>query len=404
MGVRMMVAVIDVRRLVERPMAMLFLILCLLPIMGTADEPAPRARDLGIPFGGTHGPLNAITDVPGVTVGHSTVIEDHQNGSVARTGVTAILPRGEDSVMLPAFAGTAVLNGAGEMTGTIWVEASGFLEGPVMLTSTQSVGMVFEETIKWRVNKAPPDVTSYNWSDPVVAETWGGELNDENGFYVRPQHVIEAIESAKSGPVAEGNVGGGTGMTCYDFKCGIGTASRVVATVDGEFTVGALVQANYGWREILQVAGVLVGREMPVDRAADARTPPDAEMGSIIVVIATDAPLLPHQLKRVATRAGLGIARVGGMASNGSGDIFIAFSTANPRELRAGTNLSVRLLGNENITPVFSGAVLATEEAIVNALVAAKTMTGVRGRTVEAIDHEALRSVLRKYNRLEEPR
>jgi len=371
-----------------------------LPIAVIADD-APRARDLGIPFDGTPGPLNAITDVSGVTVGHSTVIEDYENGSAARTGVTAILPRGKESIMLPVFGGTAVLNGAGEMTGTIWVEASGFLEGPVMITTTQSVGMVFEETIKWRVNHADRDVTGYAWSDPVVAETWGGRLNDEDGFHVRPEHVVEAIETAKSGPVAEGNVGGGTGMVCYQFKCGIGTASRVVATVDGEFTVGVLVQANYGWRDILQIAGAPVGREIPVAKVADIRPPMDDEMGSIIVVIATDAPLLPHQLKRVATRAGLGIARVGGMASNGSGDIFIAFSTANPQELRAGTNLSVRMLGNEHVTPVFSGAVLATEEAIVNALVAARTMTGFEGRTIEAIDHEALRSALRKYNRLQ---
>lgn len=371
-----------------------------MPIAVIADD-APRARDLGIPFDGTPGPLNAITDVSGVTVGHSTVIEDYENGSAARTGVTAILPRGKESIMLPVFGGTAVLNGAGEMTGTIWVEASGFLEGPVMITTTQSVGMVFEETIKWRVNHADRDVTGYAWSDPVVAETWGGRLNDEDGFHVRPEHVVEAIETAKSGPVAEGNVGGGTGMVCYQFKCGIGTASRVVATVDGEFTVGVLVQANYGWRDILQIAGAPVGREIPVAKVADIRPPMDDEMGSIIVVIATDAPLLPHQLKRVATRAGLGIARVGGMASNGSGDIFIAFSTANPQELRAGTNLSVRMLGNEHVTPVFSGAVLATEEAIVNALVAARTMTGFEGRTIEAIDHEALRSALRKYNRLQ---
>ena len=370
------------------------------PLIAFAQDDRIRARDLGIPFDGTPGPLNAITDVPGVTVGHSTVIEDFADGSAARTGVTAVLPRGEDSVMLPAFAGTAVLNGAGEMTGSIWVEASGFLEGPVMITTTQSVGMVFEETIKWRVNKAERDVTGYAWSDPVVAETWGGRLNDENGFHVRPEHVYEAIESAKSGPVAEGNVGGGTGMVCYEFKCGIGTASRVVETVDGEFTVAALVQANYGWREILQIAGVPVGREMPVARTADVRPPMQDEMGSIIVVIATDAPLLPHQLKRLATRAGLGIARVGGMASNGSGDIFIAFSTANAKELRAGTNLSARMMGNENITPVFSGAVLATEEAIVNALVAAETMTGWRGTTVEAIDHDELEDALRKYNRL----
>jgi len=365
-----------------------------------AQDTPPRARDLGIPFEGTPGPLNAITDVPGVTVGHATVIADYDNGSAARTGVTAILPRGQGSIMTPVFAGTAVLNGAGEMTGTIWVRASGFLEGPVMLTSTQSVGTVFEETIKWRVTHAERDVTGYAWSDPVVAETWGGELNDENGFYVRPEHVYAAIEGAKAGPVEEGGVGGGTGMTCYDFKCGIGTASRIVETADGTYTVAALVQANYGWRELLQIAGVPVGRELPLAAAAEARMPIEDEMGSIIVVIATDAPLLPHQLDRVATRAGLGIARVGGMASNGSGDIFIAFSTANNRELRAGTDLSVRLMGNENLTPIFVGAVLATEEAIVNALVAARTMTGFQGNTVEAIDHDALVELLRKYNRL----
>ena len=377
-------------------------LLLLLSLPALAADDKPRARDLGIPFDGTPGELNAITDVAGVTVGHSTIIEDFDNGSAARAGVTAVIPRGDDSIMLPVFAGTAVLNGAGEMTGSIWVEASGFLEGPVMITGTQNVGMVFEETIKWRVNKAERDVTGYAWVDPVVAETWGGYLNDIDGFYVRPVNVIEAIESAKAGPVAEGNVGGGTAMTCYQFKCGIGTASRVVETVDGPFTVGVLVQANYGWRDILQISGVPVGREIPVTNVADIRTPMDDEMGSIIVVIATDAPLLPHQLKRVATRAGLGIARVGGMASNGSGDIFIAFSTANATELRDGTNLSARLLGNENITPIFSGAVLSTEEAIVNALVAAETMTGWQGRTVEAIDHEQLQNALRKYNRLEE--
>ncbi|MDX1406124.1 MAG: P1 family peptidase [Woeseiaceae bacterium] len=379
------------------------LILCLLPLAAFADE-RPRARDLGVPFDGTPGPLNAITDVNGVTVGHSTIIEDFDNGSAARTGVTAILPRGMESVTLPVFAGTAVLNGAGEMTGTIWVEASGFLEGPVMLTSTQSVGTVFEATTWWRVNRAPPDVTDYAWPDPVVAETWGGDLNDENGFYVRPQHVIEAIETAKTGPVAEGNVGGGTGMICYDFKCGIGTASRVVETEDGEFTVGVLVQANYGWRDTLMIAGVPVGREIPLETAAKNADRLDDRFGSIIVVIATDAPLLPHQLKRVATRASLGIARVGGMASNGSGDIFIAFSTANPKELRAGTNLTVRLLGNQHITPIFTATVLATEEAIVNSLVAAETMTGHRGTKIEGVDHEALRAALRKYNRLRETR
>ena len=377
-------------------------VVLVLALLSFSAGAADRARDLGIPFDGTPGELNAITDVPGVTVGHSTFIEDFPNGSAARTGVTAILPRGEESIMIPTFGGTAVLNGAGEMTGTIWMEASGFLEGPVMLTTTHSVGMVFEETIKWRINKAEPDPTGYAWSDPVVAETWGGQLNDESGFYVQGEHVIEAIETAKKGPVEEGNVGGGTGMTCYQFKCGIGTASRVVETADGNYTVGVLVQANYGWRDILVIAGAPVGQEIPVEQAADVWLPTDDEMGSIIVVIATDAPLLPHQLKRVATRAGLGIARVGGMASNGSGDIFVAFSTANAMELRTGSDLSVRVLGNENITPVFMGAVLATEEAIVNALVAAETMTGHRGRTIKAIDHEALQNALQKYNRLED--
>jgi D-aminopeptidase len=373
--------------------------LLLLPVVALADDD-PRARDLGIPFDGIPGEFNAITDVPGVTVGHSTLIEDYPDGSSARTGVTAILPRGMDSVFTPVFAGTAVLNGAGEMTGSIWVEASGFLEGPVMITTTQSVGIVFEETIRWRVNHGERDITGYAWSDPVVAETWGGELNNENGFYVSGEHVAEAIESASGGPVAEGNVGGGTAMTCYDFKCGIGTASRVISTGDGDYTVGVLVQANYGWRELLQVAGVPVGRELPLAQTANARQATSDEMGSIIVVIATDAPLLPHQLRRVATRAGLGIARVGGMASNGSGDIFIAFSTANNKELRSGTELTARMLGNQQITPVFTGAVLATEEAIVNALVAAESMTGHQGNTVEAIDHDALKTALRKYNRL----
>ena len=381
-------------------MKKLLFVLLLLPFVAVADESASRARDLGIPFDGTPGALNAITDVAGVTVGHSTIIEDFPDGSAARTGVTAVLPRGDDSIMNPVFAGSAVLNGAGEMTGTIWVEASGFLEGPVMITNTTSVGMVFEETIKWRVNKAPPDPTGYAWSDPVVAETWDGRLNDSAGFHVRPEHVIEAIESADTGPVAEGNVGGGTGMVCYQFKCGIGTSSRIIETVDGEFTVGVLVQANYGWRDTLRIAGVPVGREMPVESVAEVRTPLNDEMGSIIVVVATDAPLLPHQLKRVATRAALGIGRNGGMASNGSGDIFIAFSTANSGEKRAGSNLSVRMLGNEHFSPVLVGAVLATEEAIINAMIAARTMTGHQGRTVESIDQEQLRSVLRKYNRL----
>jgi D-aminopeptidase len=380
----------------------LLLIIYLLPVAVFADDAAPRARDLGIPFDGTPGPLNAITDVPGVAVGHATIIEDLEDGRAARTGVTAVIPRGADSVMNPVFGASAVLNGAGEMTGTIWVEASGFLEGPVMITNTLSIGTVFEETIKWRVNKAEPDPTGYTWSDPVVAETYDGYLNDVTGFHVKSEHVVEAIESAASGAVAEGNVGGGTGMTCYQFKCGIGTSSRLIETVDGNFTVGVLVQANYGWRDILRIAGVPVGQELPLGDVAQLKTVQDDEMGSIIVVVGTDAPLLPHQLKRVATRAGLGIGRLGGMASNGSGDIFIAFSTANSGEKRAGSDISVRMLGNEHINPVLVGTVLATEEAIVNAMVAARDMTGNEGHMVKAINHDELRGVLRKYNRLVE--
>lgn len=378
------------------------LALLLFVSVAQADDSKPRARDLGIPFDGVPGKLNAITDVPGVTVGHSTLVEDFPDGRAARTGVTAVLPRGEDSVMNPVFAATAVLNGAGEMTGAIWIEASGFLEGPVMITNTHSIGTVFEETIKWRINKAEPDPTGYAWSDPVVAETYDGYLNDVDGFHVKGAHVVEAIESAASGMVVEGNVGGGTGMTCYQFKCGIGSSSRVVKTIDGEFTVGVLVQANYGWRDTLRIAGVPVGQEMPVDSAANVKTAMDDEMGSIIVVVGTDAPLLPHQLKRVATRVGLGIGRNGGMASNGSGDIFIAFSTANSGEKRAASNIKLDMLGNEHINPVLIGTIEATEEAIVNALIAADTMTGHLGHSMPAIDHEVLKAVLGKYNRLAE--
>lgn len=367
-----------------------------------AAESAPRARDLGIPFEGTPAPLNAITDVPGLTVGHSTIIEDFPDGRAARTGVTAILPRGAATVTDPVFGASAVLNGAGELTGTIWLEASGFLEGPVMLTNSLGVGSVFEATTRWRVNHAAPDPTGYAWPDPIVGETWDGGLNDANGFHVRDQHVREAIESARTGTVEEGNVGGGTGMVCYQFKCGIGTSSRVATTVDGDFVVGVLVQANYGAREHLRIAGVPVGQAMPLASIAQRRTPLDDEMGSIIVVIASNAPLLPHQLKRVATRAGLGIGRNGGIATNGSGDIFIAFSTANAGEKRTGKNLSVRMMGNENINPILQATVEATEEAIINALIAARDMTGNKGETVYAIDHDELRKILREYRRLDD--
>ena len=363
---------------------------------------AVRARDLGVPFAGATGPLNAITDVDGVTVGHSTIIEDLEDGRAVRTGVTAVLPLGRQTLQQPVFAAWFALNGNGEMTGTEWIEESGFLEGPVMLTNTHSVGTVHQATIEWRVAQAGADASGYWWSLPVVAETWDGWLNDVNGFHVEPAHVVEALESAADGPVAEGNVGGGTGMICHEFKCGIGTSSRVAETADGRYTVGVLVQANYGLRDTLRIAGVPVGRHLTRNRAYTDAEPAAGETGSIIVVVATDAPLLPHQLKRVVKRVSLGLARVGGMAGNGSGDIFIAFSTANDSASQAGPNTAVTMLTNENISPLFDATVLATEEAIVNAMIAAEDMTGNGGHVVHAIDHDKLREVLREYNRLED--
>lgn len=363
-----------------------------------ADD-AVRARDLGIPFDGVTGPLNAITDVEGVTVGHATIVEDLAGNRAVRTGVTAILPRGKGSLRKPVFAGWFALNGNGEMTGTTWVEESGFLEGPVMITNTHSVGTVHQATLAWRVARGDADATGYWWSLPVVAETWDGYLNDINGFHVKPEHVYAALESAGGGPVAEGNVGGGTGMICHEFKCGIGTSSRVADTGEDSWTVGVLVQANYGLRETLRVAGVPVGRYLTENRVYSEPEPAVDETGSIIIVVATDAPLLPHQLKRIAKRASLGVARMGGMAGNGSGDIFIAFSTADAVAMHT-DSITVNMLLNDRISPLFDATVLATEEAIVNAMVVARDMTGDRGHAVNAIDHKKLRDVLRRYNRL----
>ncbi|MFQ6006081.1 MAG: P1 family peptidase [Woeseia sp.] len=365
-----------------------------------ADETMPRARDLGIPFDGVPGPLNAITDVAGVTVGQVTIIEDYPDDRAARTGVTAVLPRGRDSIIQPSFAGWFTLNGNGEMTGTTWVEESGFLEGPVMLTNTHSVGTVHQATIEWRVAQGGPDPTGYFWSVPVVAETWDGYLNDVNGFHVKPDHVFEALDSATAGPVAEGNVGGGTGIICHEFKCGIGTSSRIAGTADGSYVVGVLVQANYGRRDMLRVAGVPVGEHLRGDSApVKSGEVPDGA-GSIIVVVATDAPLLPTQLKRMAKRTALGLARIGSYASNASGDIFVAFSTANGNADLVTRGQSVRMLANEDIDPLFLATVEATEEAIVNALVAGRDMTGDRGHSVEGIDHGELIDVLRRHDRL----
>ena len=358
-----------------------------------------RARDLGIPFEGRPGPLNALTDVKGVEVGHTTLISGKGKLEVGkgpvRTGVTAVLPRGKAS-RDPVFAGWFSLNGNGEMTGTTWVEESGFLEGPVMITNTHSVGTVRDAIVEWRVNHGPPDESGYWWSLPVVAETYDGFLNDVNGFHVKREHVFEALQRAASGPVAEGNVGGGTGMICYEFKGGIGTASRKLGENQGGYTMGVLVQCNCGARQQLRIAGVPVGLEIPEKPVTRQDT------GSIIIVIGTDAPLLPHQLKRLARRAALGLARTGSVSGNGSGDIFIAFSTANPGAAKSSGIAQLDMVPNDQMNPLFEATVEATEEAIVNALVAAETMTGADNHTVLALPHGRLREALKKYNRLAE--
>jgi D-aminopeptidase len=356
---------------------------------------------LGIPFDWIPGPWNSITDVPGVEVGYTTLIAGEGalriGAGPVRTGVTAVLPRGKASND-PVFAGWFPLNGNGEMTGTTWIEESGFLEGPIMITNTHSVGLVRDAVVGWQARTGQ---LFQPWSNPVVAETYDGYLNDINGFHVKEVHVLHAIETAASGPIAEGNVGGGTGMICYEFKGGTGTASRQLAERDGGYAVGVLVQANFGARFQLQIAGAPVGRALtehaPFTQGVDSYN----ERGSIIIIVATDAPLLPHQLKRLAKRAALGVARTGGTAGNGSGDIFIAFSTANPGAAKSSAGLAqVQMLTNDRITPLFNATVLATEEAIINALVAAETMTGIEGRTVHAIPHEPLKRVLATYQRL----
>ena len=365
----------------------------------------PRARDLGIPFDGTPGPLNAITDVSGVAVGHTTLISGEGKLQIGkgpvRTGVTAILPRGKDSMSNPVFAGWWTLNGNGEMTGTTWVEESGFLEGPVMITNTHSVGVVRDAVIQWRVAHGQPDPTGYWWSLPVVAETWDGWLNDINGFHVKPEHAFHAIDTAASGRVEEGNVGGGTGMICNGYKGGIGTASRALTEKDGGYTVGVLLQCNYGSRQNLRIAGIPVGREIPSEDPY-AFMPSDlAERGSIIVVVATNAPLVAHQLKRLARRVSLGLGRNGSISGNGSGDIFIAFSTANSGAAATDHVVDLKMLPNDRLEPIFAATVQATEEAIINAMIAAQTMTGIENHKVTAIPHDQLRAVLKKYNRLQ---
>ena len=368
-----------------------FLLLLLGVGLAAGAATRPRARALGVPFDGVPGPLDAITDVAGVTVGHATVVE----GENVRTGVTAVLPRGAASASDPVYAGWFSLNGNGEMTGTAWIEESGFLEGPVMITNTHSVGVVRDAVISWRVASGAADASGYWWSLPVVAETWDGYLNDVNGFHVREEHVHRALAEARGGSVDEGNVGGGTGMICYEWKGGIGTASRRIEHSVGELTVGVLVQANFGLRDQLQIAGVPVGREISDHRLWSR------ESGSIIVVVATDAPLLPHQLERLARRVPLGLARTGAVSGNGSGDLFVAFSTANAGASKAQGKVSVESIVNDDLDALFAATVQATEEAVVNALVAAEDMTGRSGK-VHALPHDRLREVLRRYGRLRE--
>jgi L-aminopeptidase/D-esterase-like protein len=383
----------------------------MLPAIADAQA-KPRARNLGVPFEGTPGKLNAITDVAGVEVGHSTIVSGSGKLQVGvgpiRTGVTAVFPRGRESPD-PVFGAWFSLNGAGEMTGTTWLEESGFLEGPVMITNTHSVGVVRDAVCAWWVKRG---IQQQPWVLPVVAETWDGHLNDANGFHVKEKHVLEAIQLAKGGAVLEGNVGGGTGMTCFEFKGGIGTASRKLTKEQGEYTLGVLVQANFGLRKQLKIAGVPVGQEIteatfrsaaplsPGGRGVGGEGASGAEAGSIIVVLATDAPLLPHQLKRLARRVSLGLARVGSTAGNGSGDIFIAFSTANAGAAKKTDTAALTMLPNERMGALFDATAEATEEAIVNALIAAETMTGQDDHKVIALPHDRLKEVLKKYNRL----
>lgn len=390
-----------------------------LPLLAQAK---PREHDLKLPIGGTPGTLDAITDVAGVEVGHTTLISGSGplvvgKGPV-RTGVTVVHPRGRNNAD-PVFGAWFTLNGNGEMTGTTWLQESGYLEGPVAITNTHSVGVVRDAIIRWEVSRKN---VLQPWWLPVVAETYDGGLNDINGFHVKAEDAIAALDSARGGPVREGVVGGGTGMSCLGFKGGIGTASRVLTTAEGGYTVGVLVQCNFGSRRDLRIAGVPVGEEITDltpcianDRAVPAgsrarrncSTPAardedasDAEQGSIIVVVATDAPLLPHQLKRLVTRVSLGIGRQGGFGGNGSGDIFIAFSTANPRSWASDSPVTLRMLPNDGISPLFKATAQATEAAITNAMLAAETTTGADDLRIYAMPVDRMLAAMRKYGRM----
>ena len=377
-----------------------------LPPRSTSAQKVVRARDLGVPFEGMPGQLNAITDVPGVEVGYTTIIRGEGKLVVGkgpvRTGVTAIIPRGHDSLNDPVYAGLFSLNGNGEMTGTHWIEESGFLEGPIVITNTHSVGVARDAVIAWRIKHGAADASGYWWSLPLVAETWDGWLNDTNGFHVKSEDVFHALDSAHGGAIEEGSVGGGTGMICYELKGGSGTASRKVEIKAGKdkpaqtFTVGVFVQANFGRRGLLTIAGVPIGKEIP-------GTVYGEDTGSCIAVVATDAPLLSSQLKRLARRVSLGLARTGTISGNGSGDLFVAFSTANKNSWAPDqVTHSVQTIPNDLMDPIFTGVVQATEEAVVNALVDNQTMTGADSHRVDALPHDRLRELLQKYNRLKE--
>jgi D-aminopeptidase len=386
-----------------RIISTLILLFSISIIISSQDK---RARELGIQLDGTPGPLNAITDVSGVEVGNVTLNSGDGKLKVGkgpvRTGVTAILPRGKKYD--PVFAGWYTLNGNGEMTGTTWVEESGFLESPIMITNTHSVGVVRDAEIEWmyknNIFDPLPDEPDIFWALPVVAETYDGDLNDINGFHIKKEHVFEALDKAKGGPVEEGNVGGGTGMVCHDFKGGIGTSSRIVTIGGTKYVLGVLVQTNYGIRESLMINGVPVGKEikdlMPEMHQMNERS----DRGSIIVVVATDAPLLPGQLKRIARRVPLGIGRLGGYASDSSGDIFIAFSTANPGAAKRVGVRDIEMLPNDQISPLFQATVEAVEESIINALLAARTMTGINGNKIYELPENRLLDILKKYNRI----
>ena len=385
-------------------MKYLQLICLLLLIQLSVYAQKPRARDIGIPFNGITGKFNAITDVKGVEVGYSTIISGQgkniRGKGPVRTGVTAILPRGRNNN--PVFANWYSLNGNGEMTGTTWITESGFLETPIMITNTNSVGVVRDAVLKWFVKRNWYN-EDYWYTYPVVAETYDGDMNDIYGFHVKESNAYEALDSAKTGFIKEGNVGGGTGMMCLGFKGGTGTSSRVVRIKDSNYTIGVLVQSNFGSKKNLTIAGVPIGVELKDTMNYEIKAPPsyrDEGSGSIIVIVATDAPLLPHHLKRIAARVPLGIGIVGGFGSNGSGDIFIAFSTANPTAFQREEFTKLDELPNDLITPLFEATVQAVEEAIINAMVPAETMEGINGNKAYGLPHNLVIDLLRKYNRI----